>query len=69
MSRHLDNLKRLCQKMQVRYGSDDEMVLQVKKALESREAIESRHSWWFAPCHERRSGLGTERNRESVTAG
>lgn len=69
MSKNLDNLKRLCQKMQARYGSDDEMVMQVKKALESREAIESTHSWWFAPFTERRSGRGTEHNRGSLTAG
>jgi len=57
------------QKMQARYGPDDEMVLQVKQALESRETIESRHSWWFAPYRERRSGQGTERHRNAVTAG
>jgi hypothetical protein len=69
MSRNLDNLKRLSQKMQARYGSNDELVLQVKVALESRETLESRHSWWFAPFNERRSGRGTERNRSSLTAG
>jgi len=69
MSRNLDNLKGLFQEMQVRYGPDDEIVLQVKQALESREAIESRHSWWFAPYRERRSGRGTERNRNAVTVG
>ena len=41
MSRHLDNLKRLFQKLQVRYGADSEMVLEVKKELDSVEAIES----------------------------
>ena len=67
MSRNLDKLKRLHKKLLVRYGPDDAMVLQVKQALESREAIESSHSWWFAPYRERRSGRGTERNRNAVT--
>lgn len=69
MSRKLDNLKGLFEELQLRYGSDDEIVLQVKQALETREAIESRHSWWFAPHRERRSGRGTERNRNAVTVG
>jgi hypothetical protein len=69
MSRNLDNLKRLFQKLQVRYGPDDAMVLQVRQALESREAIESRHMWWFGPYRERRSGRGTERHRNAVTGG
>ncbi len=68
MSRNLENQKRLLQKMRIRYGSEDEMVLQVRKELESREAMESSHSWWFAPFTERRSGRGTEHNRGSVTA-
>ena len=67
MSRNLGNLKRLCQKLQFRYGSDDEIVLQVKQAIQSREAIESKHSWWFTPASERRSGQGSERNRSSAT--
>ena len=41
MSRHLDNLKRLFQKLQLRYGADSEIVLEVKKELDSREAMES----------------------------
>ncbi len=41
MSRHLDNLNRLFQKLKVRYGEDDAIVLQVKQDLESRLAIES----------------------------
>lgn len=69
MSRDLDNLKRLCKKMHLRYGPDDEMVLQVKKTLESRQAIEFRHPWWFAPISERRSGGGSERNRGTTMPG
>ena len=69
MSRNLDNLKGLFQEMQVRYGPDDEIVLQLKQALQAREAIESRHSWWFAPYRERRSGRGTERHGNAVAVG
>ncbi|MDO8440375.1 MAG: hypothetical protein Q7S97_04075 [Polaromonas sp.] len=43
MSRHLDNLKRVFQKLQIRYGENDPMVLQVKQELESRQVIESRY--------------------------
>ncbi|MDO8778420.1 MAG: hypothetical protein Q7K57_58830 [Burkholderiaceae bacterium] len=67
MSRHLDNLKRFCEEMQLRYGPNDEMVLQVQQALESREAIESRHSWWFAPYRERRSGRALNAHGNAVT--
>lgn len=41
MSRHLDNLKRLFRKLQVRYGDHDEMVLKVKHELDTQEGIES----------------------------
>lgn len=41
MSRHLDNLKRLFRKLQVRYGDRDEMVLKVKHELDTQEGIES----------------------------
>ncbi len=40
MSRHLDNLKRLCVKLQRHFGEDDAFFLQVKRELESREALE-----------------------------
>lgn len=69
MSRNLDHLKSLFQKLQVRYGADDEIVLQVKQALASREALESRHSWWFAPRRERRSGRAPERQLDPVSGG
>ena len=39
MSRHLDNLKRLFQKLQVRYGADSEMVLEVKKELDRKSVV------------------------------
>lgn len=69
MSRHLDSLKSLYQKMQVRYGEDDAVVLQVKQALESQEGIESKHSWWLAPRIERRSGDTPQRGLVSASGG
>lgn len=33
MSKHLQNLERLCNKMQVRYGDGDNLVLQFKQEL------------------------------------
>jgi hypothetical protein len=38
MSRHLDNLKRLWSKLQLRYGDDDALVLEVKREIEALEA-------------------------------
>ncbi len=35
MHKHLQNLERLCQKLQFRYGQDDELVMQVKREIES----------------------------------
>jgi hypothetical protein len=35
MHKHLQNLERLCQKLQFRYGQDDELVMQVKHEIES----------------------------------
>lgn len=67
MSRNLDKLKQLHKKLLVRYGPDDAMVLQVKQALVSREAIESKQTWWFA--RERRSGRDTKRHGNTVTGG
>lgn len=53
MSRHLDNLKRLLRKLQAHYGDDDVMVLQVKHALESVEALESGYQNLTIPYRER----------------
>jgi hypothetical protein len=33
MSKHLDSLERLCKKMQLRYGDNDDLVLQFKQEL------------------------------------
>jgi hypothetical protein len=41
MSRQLENLKRVFEKLQSRYGADDEIVSQFKQEVESRENAES----------------------------
>ena len=38
MSKHLQNLQRLCQKMQVRYGESDIFVLELKQEIAAHEA-------------------------------
>lgn len=43
MHKHLQNLQRLCQKLQFRYGDDDDLVIQLKHELESLEARKSRN--------------------------
>ena len=37
MHKHLQNLERLCRKLQFRYGQDDELVIQVKHEIESNK--------------------------------
>lgn len=51
MSRHLNNLKRLWSKLQLRYGSDDALVLEVKRDI---GAIEARDRNWAVPHHDLR---------------
>ena len=43
MSKHLQNLQRLCQKMQARYGEDDALVMELKQELALLEARKSRN--------------------------
>jgi hypothetical protein len=38
MHKHLQNLQRLCQKMQTRYGENDELVIQLKQEMAAFEA-------------------------------
>jgi hypothetical protein len=52
MSRHLDNMKRLCAKLQARYGAEDELVLQVKRELELLAANETDYARWSTPYRE-----------------
>lgn len=54
MSRHTDNLKRLIQKLQTRYGDDDAVVLPVKQELALWESMEVRYLRRSSTCFERR---------------
>lgn len=67
MSRQLDNLKRLFSKMQLRYGDHDELVLQVKQELHSREGVESgfQQSDMFYP--DSLPGKAAQRRRDVVS--
>lgn len=67
MSRQLDNLKRLFSKMQLRYGDHDELVLQVKRELHSREGMESgfQQSDMFDP--DSMPGEAAQRRRDVVS--
>ena len=40
MSKHLDNLKRLSVKLQLRFGEDDALLLQVRRELALHQATE-----------------------------
>jgi hypothetical protein len=43
MHRRLQDLQELCEKLQARHGDDDDLVLQLKQALESLAANETRN--------------------------
>jgi hypothetical protein len=49
MSRNLNIIRRLFSKLQLRYGDDDALVLQVKNELEAREALVASHQQWSIP--------------------
>ena len=38
MSKHIQNLERLYQKMEVKYGKDDPLVMEFNRTLEERRA-------------------------------
>ncbi len=46
MPRNLDNIRRLFSKLQLRYGDDDELVMQVREELEAREALDREREPW-----------------------
>ncbi len=52
MSKHLGNMRRLFTKLQVRYGADDELVLQVKRELDLLESTETNHARWSTTYRE-----------------
>ncbi|WP_114973612.1 hypothetical protein [Rhodoferax ferrireducens] len=43
MKKHIQNLQRLCQKMEIRYGEGDDLVLQLKQELTALETKKSRN--------------------------
>lgn len=49
MTRHLDNLDRLCNKLKQRYGAQDPLYLQVRESLASGQANQPQtlrqHDW------------------------
>lgn len=49
MAKNLDNIKRLCTKLQVRYGENDALVVQLKRELDARESMELKHRKWSIP--------------------
>lgn len=69
MSRNLDNLRRLYQELQVRYGANDPLVLQVKQELEGRQAIEYWHPGWPLTDRRRSAGKATEHHGNAVSGG
>lgn len=42
MHRHHHNLEKLYQKLQFRYGDDDDLVMQLKHELESLDSLEAK---------------------------
>ena len=46
MAKNLDNMKRLCTKLQVRYGENDALVVQLKREIDSFESLELKHRNW-----------------------
>ena len=51
-NRNLDNVRRLFSKLQLRYGDGDALVLQVKKELDAREALDKERKQWSIPYRE-----------------
>ena len=46
MSRHLENLKRLFNKLQTRIGVDDDLVIQLKHEISQCEVIKLKEAQW-----------------------
>lgn len=46
MNKSLQNLERLCQKMQTRYGAMDPMVVQLKEELATKKLLGSGVAHW-----------------------
>jgi hypothetical protein len=55
MSKHLDNLKRLSVKLQLRFGEDDALLQQVRRELalhQATEVLEPLSQDWSIPYHQ-----------------
>ncbi|MEO5661234.1 MAG: hypothetical protein ABIQ90_15780 [Polaromonas sp.] len=48
MHKHHQNLDRLCQKLQFRYGSDDDLVMQLMHELGSLDSQEAKKAYIIA---------------------
>lgn len=48
MKLHLQNLQRLCRKLQARYGNDDDLVKKLELEIETFQALEiSQSRLWY----------------------
>lgn len=67
MSRQLENLKRVFEKMRSRYGADDAIVSQFKQEVESRESAESDFQQLTAASPRGMPGSAALRRRDVVS--
>jgi hypothetical protein len=67
MSRQLENLKRVFEKLQSRYGVGDPIVSQFQQEVESRESVES-HIQQLSAAHLRGLPGGAALRRREVTS-
>ena len=51
MLKNMANIQRLCTKLQVRYGKNDALVLDLKREINSREEIECIQGKWPIPYY------------------
>jgi hypothetical protein len=65
MPRHLGNMKRLCMKLELRYGADDPLVVQLKRELELLAVTETDHPHWSTPYPEFIKGGASNRGHPS----
>ncbi len=49
MLKNLANIQRLCTKLQVRYGEDDALILELKREINALEEIECSQGKWSVP--------------------
>jgi len=52
MSKHRNDLERLCRKLRQRYGVDDALTLQVQHELDVQAVDENRNSKWLMSYRE-----------------